>query len=183
MNKKVVGIAAAALMAIIGTVVIVFFVQGAEDRALSGEDLVTVLTAEERIPAGTPAGQIKELVKEEKIPVKIAPEGVISDLVQVNGLVTNTDIFSGETLLAGRFIDPEQFSARKGSVKVPEGLLEVTVAMSQEQFIGGVPVPGDHVAVIVNGAAVRLHPGDERPAAAGGERPQQHQPQRRPERR
>lgn len=151
MNKKVVGVVAAALMAVIGTVVIVFFVQGAEERALEGEELVTVLTAEERIPAGTPAGQIEELVVEEQIPVKIAPEGVISDLVQVSGLVTTTDVFAGETLLAGRFVEPEQFSARRGSVEVPEGLLEVTVALSQEQFIGGVPVPGDHVAVVVNG--------------------------------
>ena len=179
MNKKVVGIAAAALMAIIGTVVIVFFVQGAEDRALSRR-------GPRHRPDGRGSGspparrrvRSKELVKEEKIPVKIAPEGVISDLVQVNGLVTNTDIFAGETLLAGRFIDPEQFSARKGSVKVPEGLLEVTVAMSQEQFIGGVPVPGDQVARHRQRRAVRLHPVDERPAAAGGERSQQHQPQR-----
>jgi hypothetical protein len=34
---------------------------------------------------------------------------------------------------------------------VPEGLLEVTMAMSQEQFIGGVPVPGNTVALIALG--------------------------------
>lgn len=158
MNKKVVGVIAAALMAVIGTVVIVFFVQGAEDRALEGEELVTVLTAEERIPAGTPAGQLEGLVKEEQIPVKIAPEGVISDLVQVNGLVTTTDVYAGETLLAGRFIEPDQFSARRGSVEVPEGLLEVTIALSQEQFIGGVPVPGDKVALVALGDRVDFIP-------------------------
>jgi pilus assembly protein CpaB len=94
---------------------------------------------------------IEDFLTTERIPEKIAPEGVIADLVQVQGQLVAADIFPGETLVAGRFVAPEQFSARRGAVEVPECLLEVTIAMSQEQFIGGVPVPGDKVAVIVNG--------------------------------
>jgi len=150
-NKKVVGVAAAVVMAIIGTIVLVAFVQGAEDRALEGEALVPVLVASQQIPAGTPVADITELVESEEIPEKIAPAGVVSDLVQVTGQVTAVDILAGETLLAGRFVEPDNFSARRGAVEVPEGLLEVTIAMSQEQFVGGVPTPGDTVAVIVNG--------------------------------
>lgn len=151
MNKKVVGVAAAVVMAIIGTIVLVAFVQGAEDRALDGEELVSVLVTEQQIPAGTPVAELEDIVQTEEIPEKIAPDGVVSDLVQVTGQVTAVDILAGETLLAGRFVQPDQFSPRRGSVEVPEGLLEVTVAMSQEQFVGGTPVPGDTVAVIVNG--------------------------------
>ncbi|HEX4903761.1 MAG TPA: RcpC/CpaB family pilus assembly protein [Acidimicrobiales bacterium] len=152
MNKKVVGVIAAVVMAIVGTGALVLFVQGAEDRALEGEELVTVLTAEATIPAGTPAEQLDGLVSEERIPTKIAPEGVVSDLVSLAGLVTAVDLVPGETLLANRFVDPDNFTARRtGSVEVPEGLLEVTLAMSQEQFIGGLPVPGDTVAVVALG--------------------------------
>lgn len=151
MNKKVVGVAAAVVMAIIGTIVLVAFVQGAEDRALEGEALVSVLVTEQQIPAGTPVAELEGLVVAEEIPEKIAPAGVVSDLVQVTGQVTAVDILAGETLLAGRFVQPDNFSARRGAVEVPEGLLEVTVAMSQEQFVGGVPTPGDSVAFIVNG--------------------------------
>lgn len=152
MNKKVVGVIAAVVMAIVGTGALVLFVQGAEDRALEGEELVTVLTAEATIPAGTPAEQLDGLVSEERIPTKIAPEGVVSDLVSLAGLVTAVDLVPGETLLANRFVDPDNFTARRtGSVEVPEGLLEVTLAMSQEQFIGGVPVPGNTVALIALG--------------------------------
>lgn len=151
MNKKVVGVIAAALMAVIGTVVLVLFVQGAEDRALEGEELVTVLVTEQQIPAGTPAAQLQDLVTTEQIPVKIAPPGVISDLVSVTGQVTAVDLLAGETLLAGRFVEPENFEARRGAVEVPEGLLEITVSMSQEQFIGGIPTPGDKIALIALG--------------------------------
>jgi len=151
-NKKMVGVIAAVVMAIVGTGVLVLFVQGAEDRALEGEELVTVLTADATIPAGTPAEQLDGLVSEERIPTKIAPEGVVSDLVSLAGLVTSVDLAAGETLLANRFVDPESFTARRGaSVEVPEGLLEVTIAMSQEQFIGGIPVPGNTVALVALG--------------------------------
>ncbi|MCO8126943.1 hypothetical protein NHL50_06965 [Acidimicrobiia bacterium EGI L10123] len=148
MNKKLVGVIAAVVMAIVGTGVLVLYVQGAEDRALEGEELVRVLTATAPIPAGTSAAQLEELVEEEDIPVKVAPEGVISDLVSVSGLVTAVELVPGEVLLANRFVEAGNVQARRGSVEVPEGLLEVTVAMSQEQFIGGVPVPGNSVALI-----------------------------------
>lgn len=165
MNKKVVGIVAAAVMAVIGTIILVVFVRGAEDRALEGEELVTVLVTEQQIPAGTPAAQMEGLVTTEQIPAKIAPEGVVSDLVQVQGLVNNVDFLAGETLLAGRFVEPENFNARRGSVEVPEGLLEVTIAMSQEQFIGGIPTPGDKIALIVNGDRADFIPANTDPLA------------------
>lgn len=150
-NKKVAGVIAAALMAVVGTVVLVLFVQGAEDRALEGEELVTVLTVQTKIPAGTPAVQLEDFVETEQIPKKIAPEGTIADLVSVTGLIAAVDFYPGEVLLAQRFVEASNFSARRGVVEVPEGLMEVTLALSQEQFIGGVPVPGDKIALVVNG--------------------------------
>jgi pilus assembly protein CpaB len=150
-NKKLVGVIAAVVMAIVGTGVLVLYVQGAEDRALEGEELVRVLTANAPIPAGTSAEQMADLVDEQDVPVKVAPEGVISDLVSVSGLVTAVELVPGEVLLASRFVEPGAVVARPGSIEVPEGLLEVTVAMSQEQFIGGVPVPGNTVALIALG--------------------------------
>lgn len=151
MNKKLVGVIAAVVMAIVGTGVLVLYVQGAEDRALEGEELVRVLTATAPIPAGTSAEQLVDLVEEEDVPVKVAPEGVISDLVSVSGRVTAVELVPGEVLLANRFVEAGNVVARSGSVEVPEGLLEVTIAMSQEQFIGGVPVPGNTVALIALG--------------------------------
>lgn len=159
MNKKVIGVVAAGFMALIGTGILVMYVRGAEDRALAGERLVTVLQANQTIPAGTPVGEIQGLIEPEEIPEKIAPEGILTDLVQVSGQVTASEILAGETLLAGRFVAAEGFSAsRPGSVEIEEGLLEVTIAMSQEQFVGGVPVPGDRVAVIANGTRADFIP-------------------------
>src|SRR5690554_1245402 len=101
-------------MALIGTVVLVAFVRGAEDRAFEGEELVSALVAEQQIPAGTPVAQIEDMVSTEQVPEKIAPDGVISDLVQVTGQVTAVDILAGETLLAPRFVEADQFTSRRG---------------------------------------------------------------------
>ena len=168
MDKKVVGVAAAVVMALIGTIVLVVFVRGAEDRALAGEKLVSVIVADQQIPAGTPASQLEELVEIEQIPEKVAPQGVMSDLASVTGKVSSVEILPGETVLAGRFVEPDQFSARGSAVEVPEGLLEVTIAMSQEQFVGGVPMPGDKVALIVNGDRSDFIPFTADPLAGGG---------------
>lgn len=165
MNKRVVGIIAAALMAVVGTVILVVFVRGAEDRALEGEELVTVLVAEQQIPAGTPAAQMADLVTSERIPAKVAPEGVVSDLVQVQGLVNSVDFLVGETLLAPRFVEQENFQSRRGAIEVPEGLLEVTIAVSQEQFVGGVPIAGDKIAVFALGDRVDFIPQNTDPLA------------------
>ena len=175
MNKKVVGVIAAVIMAIVGTVLLVVFVRGAEDRALEGEELVSALVADERIPAGTPVSDLSEFVRTEEVQEKVAPEGIIADLNQVQGQVTANDIGEGEILNTGRFVTPDNFSASGGNVEVPEGLLEVTVAMSQEQFIGGVPVPGDKIALIATGDRVDFIPFTADPLQGGAPDPAQGQ--------
>src|SRR3546814_20715208 len=80
-NKKLVGVIAAVVMAIVGTGVLVPYVQGAEDRALAGEALVRVLTVTAPIPARTSAEQLAHPAEEEGGPVKAETEGAVPDLV------------------------------------------------------------------------------------------------------
>lgn len=167
MNRKAIGIIAAAITAVIGTILLIVFVQSAEDRALEGEELVTVLRADRSIPLGTPASELDAFTSVEEVPAKIAPSGAISDLVQVSGLVTTVEVLEGEVLFAARFAEPGTFTPGRGAIEVPEGLLEVTIAMSQEQFVGGVPVPGSKVALIVNGRRVDFIPANTDPLLQG----------------
>ncbi|MDZ7674096.1 MAG: RcpC/CpaB family pilus assembly protein [Acidimicrobiales bacterium] len=170
-KKRIVVVAIAALVALVGTGVLVTYVRGAEDRALAGEELVAALVTTQQIPAGTPAEELADFVETEEVPAKIAPEGTLSELDPVAGLVTTVDILAGETVQAARFVEPDQFSARPGSVDIPEGHLEVTIAMSQEQFIGGIPVPGDHVAVLASGPREEFLLPDEDPLRGEGGNP------------
>lgn len=53
MNKKLLGVATALMLALIGTVALVAYVTNAEERALAGEELVEVYVVTTEIPAGT----------------------------------------------------------------------------------------------------------------------------------
>jgi pilus assembly protein CpaB len=146
MNKRLAGLLIAAVLALVGTVLLVAYVKKAEDRALEGETFVEVLVVTGGIPSGTPASELEALTALEEIPERLRPDDALTVLTDVEGLVTATVLFDGETLLLGRFVEPDAFTST--AVEVPEGLLEVTIALSPERAVGGALVPGDTVAVI-----------------------------------
>ena len=53
--RRAVGVAGAVLVALLGTMLLVGYVRGAEERALAGEELTEVLVVKTVIPRGTPA--------------------------------------------------------------------------------------------------------------------------------
>ena len=147
-NRRLTAVAVAAALAIVGALVLVFFVQSAEDRALEGEEVVDVLVVQEDIPAGTPVSEIEDRVEEEKVPSKVANSGAVGDISQLAGLVAAVELLEGDQLTAARFTTPEAFAPSRSQVEVPTGLLEITITADPERSIGGTVQPGDTVAFI-----------------------------------
>ena len=58
MNRRLIGLVLAILLAAGGTFVLVSYVRGAEDRALAGEQSVEVLVVDRPIAKGTAAASI-----------------------------------------------------------------------------------------------------------------------------
>jgi len=147
MKRKVSGLIAALVLATIGTVAMVAYVQSAKNKAVAGELLVDVLVVNEPIAKGTAASAI-EGVKLIQVPAKVRAEGAVADLGEVPaGLVTGTDLVPGEQVLMGRFITAEAASRR---TDVPPGLMEVTLALEPERAVGGQVRSGDTVAVVTS---------------------------------
>jgi pilus assembly protein CpaB len=149
MNRKWVGVAIAVALALVGTLVLVRYVQGADSRALQGEETVAVLVVDSRIEAGTPAEDISGNVREELVPAKIQARGSLGstdDLRSLEGLVASVDLLPGEQVIASRFIPPEVLD-EQDEIAVPDGMIVVTLSLSPERAIGGVLRPGDEVAV------------------------------------
>ena len=142
MNRRITGLAAAGVLALVGTLILVGYVRNAEARALSGEKLTSVFVVTEPIAAGTKAKDIFESVELEEVPQKVVADGAIDDLKEIDDLVATVDLVPGEQLVAERFaVAP----AREG---VPDGLLEVTVRLDPERALGGDLAAGDKVAVV-----------------------------------
>jgi pilus assembly protein CpaB len=147
-NRRVLALIGALALAGIGTLVLVLFVNTAEDRALKGEEVVEVLVVQKAVPAGTAVSALAGDVTTEKIPAKVVNRGAVSDLSQLSGLVANVDLVEGDQLTTARFATPEQFSPSRSQIKVPTGLLEITVTLDPSRTVGGTIRPGDTVAFI-----------------------------------
>jgi pilus assembly protein CpaB len=144
MNRKLTGLAAAVVLALVGTLLLVGYVSSAEARAVSGEELVSVLVVTDKIEAGTPAAEIAKSVKTEHVPAKVRAVGAVGSLKALSGKYAAVELLPGEQLVADRFVASV---ARAG---VPTGLLEVTLSLDPERALGGQIASGDTVAVIAS---------------------------------
>lgn len=145
MKSRLLGGIAALLLAITGTVLLVVYVQGADNRAAQGLEPVNVLVVKEAIPAGTKAEDLNNKVQLEAIPQAAVPEGAIESLSDYKGKITSVGLEPGEQLLKARLVDPRDLLP--GTVPVPEGLEEVTFLLAPERILGGRLEAGDKVTV------------------------------------
>jgi len=147
--RRIIGIVASVALLGAGTLLLVGYVRGAEDRALAGEELVSVMVVDEAIEAGISVEEIAESLRVEQVPVKVLVEGAISDIAGLSGMVTAADLLPGEQLTAARFADPVSLLVHE-PVEQPPGTVRVTVSLSPERAVGGQLIPGDTVGVIAS---------------------------------
>jgi pilus assembly protein CpaB len=148
----VLGIAGAIVLAVLGTLALVTYVQSAEDRALAGEQVVGVYVATQAIDAGTPAEQLAGKVKLERVPAKVKASNAVTRLRQLDGSVSAVDLVPGEQLLRSRFAAPGSGAVQRsvGGSKVPAGWFEATVLLEPQQALGGSVKAGQRVTVVAS---------------------------------
>lgn len=149
MKRRVVGVGIAVMLALVGTFVLVAYVNTAEDRALAGERTVDVLVVSEPVEKGTAAVDLDGSVTIERVPAKVRAQDAVADLKKLGKKVTSVALSPGEQVTAARFVDPSELN-QVGQVAVPDGLLQVTLALSAERTVGGRVEPGATVAVIAS---------------------------------
>lgn len=150
MSRRVIGIVAALLLALLGTVALVAWVSNAEERALEGEELVEVFVVTTLVPSGTPAEDLEELITVEEVPTKVQVDGAVNSLPSLAGRVAAVDLLPGEQLVDTRFVERSEFADREVGIEIPEDMIEVTVRLAPERAIGGLVEPGQTVAVFAS---------------------------------
>jgi pilus assembly protein CpaB len=143
----VIGLVAAIALAALGTIAIVAYVNGAEERALAGQKVVKVLVVTDDIPAGTPAEDLGDRVDLVEVAEKVKADGAVSTVTTLGGRVAGAHLVPGEQVVEQRFIEPTAYRARGAAVDIPPGLLSTTIAVDPERAVGGVLTPGSLVAV------------------------------------
>lgn len=159
MRRRVIALVAAVLLAGVGTMVLVGFVQSAEERAVAGQELVAVLQVRSdvaAVPQGTTAEEVAQFTEVVQVPLQARAVGAITDLSEVQGRATAVELVPGEQLLAARFVAPAEVEADRRDdlprrrVAVPEGMLEVPVRLDAVSALGGIIDVGDTVAIIAS---------------------------------
>ena len=146
LKSKLLGIVGAVVLAGAGTVVLVLYVNGAEDRALKGETPTDVLVVSDTIPKGTAAELIGGRVHLEKVPAKVRAVGAVSSLGTLTGQVALVDLMPGEQLVQTRFA-----AVTAGGVAgVAPGMLQVTIAIDAVRAMGGTIREGDTVGIVAS---------------------------------
>ncbi|MGW9629488.1 hypothetical protein ACWGST_02200 [Agromyces sp. NPDC055520] len=92
------------------------------------------------------------------MPARNVADGVVTNVDDLAGLVSDAEILPGEQLLTARFIDPAELAAR-GDVAVPEGMQVVSFTLPADRVVGGQVRAGDKIGLV--GTVDPDEPGEE----------------------
>jgi pilus assembly protein CpaB len=143
-KRRVTGIVTAMILAIIGTVALVGYVQSAKDNAVASEALVDVYVVDELVPKGAESETIKSSVSLEQVPTRLKQAGAITDLEAVGDNVAATDLQPGDQLLAARLVSKDQVA------EVVTDKVQISALLEPERAVGGSLQKGDLVGVYLS---------------------------------
>ncbi len=116
------------------------------DSASGGAGEVTVLYAEEAIPAGTTGADAVEAgaVKSRSIRESAVPADAITDRSQLAGLTAVLGVAQGQTLRLSQFREAQ---TRIGTLEIPEGKTAMAVQLANVAGVAGFAGAGDRIDV------------------------------------
>lgn len=144
MNRRILSIILAVLLAVLGTTGVLIYVSKADARAIADQKAVSVLVAKKPIPAGTAMKYAKVYLARENMPAAAVPSDVLRTVdPDMEDLVTSSDVAQGQ-LLTRRMLVRE---SKRNAFVLPAGKLAVTIPIDAGS-LGAVPLqPGFKVAV------------------------------------
>jgi pilus assembly protein CpaB len=143
-KRRIIGILAALVLAVVGTISLIGYVNSAKDDAVAKEELVDVYVVDEFIPKGADPATIKAAVSIEKVPSRLKQEGAITDLKGVGQLVATEDLQVGDQLVVARLAPREQVAA------IVKDKVQVSALLEAERAVGGSLEKGDLVGVYLS---------------------------------
>jgi len=169
MGRRVIAVAAALIVALLGVVAVVVYAQAADGRAVAGQATQTVFFAKAEVPMGTSAADAvnQQLIAPEKVVSKGVPQGALTAVTaDIAKLVATSSILPGEIILTSRF------GALPSAVTqvVPAGKIAITVTLSDPQRIAPLLTPQSHIVIfdtvgVKSGTAATSLAGDQDPAS------------------
>jgi Flp pilus assembly protein CpaB len=147
MNRRIIAVFVAILLAIAGSLLVINYVRGADARAIAAQQPVKVYVAAKHIPAGTTLkdAQRTELIVETRVAADALPAGALQEITpDNNALLALSDVQAGEFVMAARF---GTRPLGEKAIEVPAGMLAMSVELSDPARIGKFVTPGSDIAI------------------------------------
>jgi pilus assembly protein CpaB len=141
----------AVFVAIIGTALVFLYVRGADNRAQSEYDSVSVLKATQDISAGE---KYDDALASGKISLQPVPqnqlnEGYQTSTTALKGKIASVPIFTGQQIIGSQFGNTVQ--AATSALPIPKGMLAISVNLTDPDRVAGNIQNGSEVAIFVTG--------------------------------
>ena len=148
MARRTVLLVVAALIALVGTSLIVLYVQNVDERATRGQELVEVLTVTSPLESGESVAAAIEQGKFEKTQVRRddVVEGALTTTEDIAELVATSPIYPGEQVIGARFGTVGDTSA----LVVPPDMTAISVDLTDPARVAGFVNPGSEVAIFMS---------------------------------
>ena len=143
-KRRIIGIVAATLLALVGTISLVGYVRSAKDNAVAQETLVDVYVVDEFIPKGADPETIKTSVSIEQVPSRLKQADAITDLDAIGEQVAAVDLQAGDQLVAIRLAAGELVSTEITDK------VQISALLEAERAVGGAIQQGDLVGVYLS---------------------------------
>lgn len=145
MKRRVLTIVLAVTLAVLGTVVVLVYVNQADARAVEGQKAVTVLVAAKTIPSGTTARDAKASLREETLPAASVSSDAVAEITpDQESLVTSSQLNKGQLLLKSMLVSAAQAD---GALAIPDRKVAVTITLCSPEVVAGNVRVGSDVAV------------------------------------
>jgi pilus assembly protein CpaB len=151
MQSRVLAILIAVVLALVATAALVVYVNGADRRAISGQEPRMVWVAAQLIKAGTSGqtarntGQIKQI----PVPNKNVVAGAVLSMPQIENRYAAVDIVAGEQLLLKRWVGAEDVAGRR-LLQIEPGHQALAIEMDMVRQVAGFVTPGDKVSLVLS---------------------------------
>ena len=143
-KRRIIGIVAATILALIGTLALVTYVRSATDEAVADEALVDVYVVDEFVPEGAEPATIVAAVSIEQVPARLKQTGAVTDLEQIGAQVAASDLQPGDQLLAARLAAKEMVTEEVADK------VQISALLEAERAVGGALQKGDLVGVYIS---------------------------------
>ena len=151
MQSRVLAVLVSVVLALVATAALVVYVNGADRRAISGQQPRLVWVAAQNIRAGTNGqtarntGQIKQV----EVPSRNVVQGAVLSMAQIQNRYAAVDIVAGEQLLLKRWVGAEDVAGGR-LLQIPPGYQALAIEMDLVRQVAGFVTPGDKVSLVLS---------------------------------